>query len=140
MVRAAVTGAIDFQHADPLNESWWLRLKWTLEEMLRQIDVDLWRIDLDRANAYLASSPLVPDSWAKQQQNSIDARDSIYKLTRPWVKELTTEDKIKDGTSRYESTFGEMDSEEHKKAEAKLLAWFEYNLKNPPPFGGHEGD
>lgn len=86
MVRAALTGAVDFSKADPRDRWWWRRLAWILGELeksetrgLREAEHRHW-IGLCSSSRINKSD----ENFKLVYHNAVKALDSVQQLYRPW--------------------------------------------------------
>lgn len=131
MLRAAARGVIDFEAADPLDPGWWKQTQLLLTEVAREAAVSHLSAKQTHVAALLSHGNLAGDGFNTMQEQSSELLHKLQQLLQPWIEEDLTS-RVDDLASQYEETFGRMDSTEHKEKEARLLAWFEKNLRNPP--------
>jgi hypothetical protein len=103
MVRAAVSGALDYSQADPTNLHWRLRQKFVLEEIQRQEDVRLLEAVQRQWLAYLSHGGLTEKSFADVKQAAGAALDDLKGAIFPWIerpKPGSQKDTIDDSTQK----------------------------------------
>jgi G:T/U-mismatch repair DNA glycosylase len=96
MVRAAITGAIDYSRADPKNKFWRIKHRLVLGELERADDQKLLEYTHQHWCAYLSHGSLKESSFATAKKASIDALNGLQKLIFPW--ETTKEPDLKNST------------------------------------------
>ncbi|NDD52310.1 hypothetical protein EBZ39_00260 [bacterium] len=86
MVRAAVSGAIDYSRADPTDINWRLRQKLVLQEVQRREEV----IFLDAVHrqwlAYVSHGSLTDKSFGDVKASANDALDRLQNAIFPWIE------------------------------------------------------
>jgi hypothetical protein len=112
MVRAAVTGAIDFSHADPYDRKWMGHLRVVLAELERQSQLDI-AATLHQHYVMLATVPRLKDESFKQMQdNASKLLDIILGQSTPWDTERISETRkteVKAAVDEWEGHFGKLD-------------------------------
>jgi hypothetical protein len=93
MVRAAVSGAIDYTGADPRNRQWRIRHRLLLSEVERQEDYNLLTTAHRHWLAFLSHGNLTEDSFKNVQSKSNELLTDIKNAVFPWLKSATTEEK-----------------------------------------------
>lgn len=82
MVRAAATGAFNYERADPYNKQWRLRHVLMLREVARMGDERLLRDAHQHWLSYVSHPQLEPDSWKnvkeKASETLTELSNSIY--------------------------------------------------------------
>ena len=98
MVRAAVSGAINYTGADPQNRQWRIRHRLLLKEVERREDYDLLTAAHKHWLAFLSHGNLTEDSFKNVQEKSnalmTDIKDTVF----PWLKTDQTEESAKNVT------------------------------------------
>lgn len=125
MVKAAVSGAVDYSQADPLDEHWWLRFWWAIEEVQRQEAIAVLETHHRHEVALLAHGRLADDGFSKTQDRSNELVEDITKLHRPWYRKQTMQERAGQLRQMWVDRFGDPDSDEVKAGIAKLQAYFE---------------
>lgn len=109
MIRAALTGAVDFTKASAIDAGWWRRCNILLDEQSRIEDEDLlgeaYRFHL----ALMSNSALTDDSFNRSKKGALETFTEIFNLAHPW--ETTSTRKLRqEQVSRlidaYEKIFG----------------------------------
>jgi hypothetical protein len=93
MVRAAVSGALDYAQADPTNLHWRLRQKFVLEEIQRQEDVRLLEAVQRQWLAYISHGSLTEESFNNVKQSANNVLDDLKSAIFPWIQRPKLEDK-----------------------------------------------
>lgn len=100
MVRAAVSGAIDYSRADPTDINWRLKQKLVLQEMQRQETARLLDSTHRHWLAYVAHGNLTKESFSDVKIYANKLLDSLHETIFPWAEKQETEvknDTITDG-------------------------------------------
>lgn len=111
MVRAAVSGAIDYSQADPTNLHWRLRQKFVLEEIQRREDVRLLEAVQRQWLAYIAHGSLTEESFTNVKRSANNVLDDLKSAIFPWIERPKPEDQkatIDDGTQKLIDQYKEM--------------------------------
>ena len=85
MVRAAVSGAIDYTTADPYNKQWRIKHILILQEVARLNDEKIMLAAHEHWLAYVSNGRLEPDSWEKMKTHAANALEGLQKTLLPWV-------------------------------------------------------
>ena len=93
MVRAAVTGAIDYTGADPQDRKWRIKHLILLQEMERREDYSLLMTAHSHWLALLSHGNLTEDSFKDVKKHANDLLQVIQKTVYPWL----VDDKGADG-------------------------------------------
>lgn len=93
MVRAAVSGAIDYATADPYNKTWQIKHQLVLKEIARQEDEKIITAVQKHWLAYVSHSALEPDSWQKVKNQAVDALKGLQAVVLPWLEGAEPENK-----------------------------------------------
>ena len=86
MVRAAVSGAIDYSRADPTDRNWRLKQNLVLREIQRQEDLQIHTAIHQQWLAYISHGRLTPDSFDSVKSQANAALDRLQELILPWVE------------------------------------------------------
>lgn len=86
MVRAAVSGAIDYSRADPTDINWRLKQRLVLQEMRRREDVTLLEAEHREWLAYVAHGGLTDESFAAVKKEASEALARLQRAVFPWIK------------------------------------------------------
>ena len=111
MVRAAVSGAIDYSQADPTNLHWRLRQKFVLEEIQRREDLRLLEAVQQQWLAYISHGSLTEESFANVKRAANSVLDDLKSAIFPWIERPKPEDQkatIDDGTQKLIDQYKEM--------------------------------
>lgn len=84
MVRAAVSGALNFDRADPFDTWWWIKTNLVLEEVSRQDRVVWLSANHRHWCAMMAHGNLKDDGFAKSQTESSALLDKVADSLFPW--------------------------------------------------------
>lgn len=84
MVRAAITGAIDYSRADPRNKFWRIKHRLVLGELERADDRKLLEYTHQHWCAYLSHGSLKEASFNTAKKAAIDSLRGLQALTFPW--------------------------------------------------------
>lgn len=89
MVRAAVSGVIDYTGADPKNRQWRIKHLLTLTEMARREDYELMQAAHRHWLALVAHGSLTEESFGNAKTRAIELLEKIQTTIFPWdnVKE-----------------------------------------------------
>lgn len=85
MVRAAVSGAINYAGADPRNRQWRIKHRLLLNEVERKEDYELLVTAQRHWLALLAHGNLTEDSFADIKKRSNELLRDIQKTVFPWI-------------------------------------------------------
>ena len=86
MVRASVSGAIDYAKADPYSKSWQIKQRLILNEIARREDEKVIIAVQQHWLAYVSHSSLEPDSWQKVKNHATDTLKSLQNIILPWLE------------------------------------------------------
>jgi hypothetical protein len=86
MVRAAVSGAIDYSRADPTDRNWRLKQNLVLREIQRQEDLQIHTAIHQQWLAYISHGRLTPESFDSVKSQANEALDRLQELILPWVE------------------------------------------------------
>ena len=87
MVRAAVSGAIDFSRADPTDRQWRLRLRLILSEIQRREDLCVLAASHQHWAAHLSANFYTVDHFKLIQAAATETLQLINKVVFPWDNE-----------------------------------------------------
>jgi hypothetical protein len=94
MVRAAVSGAVDYSRADPTDNKWRIKHRLLLLELQRREDQHVLEHRHRHWCAYLAHGSLTEESFASVKKDAGETLQELTGLIFPWnVKEKTEEEK-----------------------------------------------
>jgi methyltransferase-like protein len=103
MVRAAVSGAIDYSDADPENKRWRIKHRLVITEISRR---DRQQI-LERYHAhlcsYLSHSRLTEESFEKLKDDANDAYKKLKTAVYPWLDAPEKENETKPAKSKIDA-------------------------------------
>lgn len=104
MVRASVSGAIDYATADPYNKSWQIKHRLVLNEVARREDEKIIIAVQQHWLAYVGHSSLEPESWKKVKDNASDTLKSLQNIVLPWLEGAEPAEK----TDTIEGKYGDL--------------------------------
>lgn len=84
MVRAAVSGVIDYTGADPKNRQWRIKHLLTLTEMARREDYELMQAAHRHWLALVAHGSLTEESFGNAKTRAIELLENIQTALFPW--------------------------------------------------------
>jgi hypothetical protein len=119
MVRAAVSGAIDYSRADPMDNRWRIKHRLSLREMQRREDQNMMENIHRHWCAYLAHGALTEESFAAVKEKAGDALVDLQDAIFPWNAKPKDE-KVKEGEKEDENS--KIDLESRKMIE-KFKVW-----------------
>lgn len=90
MVRAAVSGAINYAGADPKNRQWRIKHRLLLNEVERREDYELLVTAQRHWLALLSHGSLTEDSFADIKKRSNELLRDIQKTVFPWIAPADT--------------------------------------------------
>ncbi len=91
MVRAAVSGAIDYTGADPRNRKWRIKHRLLISEVERREDYDLLTTAHRHWLAFLSHGNLTEESFKNVQDRANELLTDIKDAAFPWLKADTAE-------------------------------------------------
>jgi len=86
MVRAAVSGAIDYSRADPTDINWRLKQKLVLQEMQRRETLVVLDADHRQWLAYVAHGSLTENSFSDVKRSATEAFKNLKNAIFPWYE------------------------------------------------------
>jgi len=99
MVRAAVTGAIDYSRADPKSRQWRIRHRLILNELERTDDQKLLEYMHQQWCSYLGHGSLKEESFNAAKKAALKAFRALEQVVLPWaVKPETPEEGAENST------------------------------------------
>ena len=94
MVRAAVSGAVDYSRADPTDNKWRIKHRLLLTEIQRREDQHMLEHMHRHWCAYLSHGALTEESFLNVKKEAGDTLKELQGLIFPWnVKEKSEEEK-----------------------------------------------
>ena len=84
MVRAAVSGAIDYSRADPTDNRWRVKHRLLLTEVQRQEDEKILAHNHRHWCAYLGHGNLTEDSFESVRENAKTSLQTLHEVVFPW--------------------------------------------------------
>jgi hypothetical protein len=93
MVRAAVSGAVDYSRADPTDNRWRLKHRLLLTEIQRQEAQRTLEYRHQHLCAYLGHGNLTEDSFKEMKKAAGNTLDDLEKTTFPWRTDKPAESK-----------------------------------------------
>jgi hypothetical protein len=119
MVRAAVSGAIDYSRADPTDNRWRIKHRLSLLEMQRQEDQHMLEHLHRHWCAYLAHGALTEESFANVKKEAGDTLINLQDTIFPWNAKPKDE-KVQESEKKEENS--KIDAESQKMIE-KFKIW-----------------
>jgi hypothetical protein len=98
MVRAAVSGAIDYSRADPTDRNWRLKQNLVLREIQRQEDLQIHTAIHQQWLAYISHGRLTPESFDSVKSQANEALDRLQELILPWVEKTEPKQLLQNDT------------------------------------------
>lgn len=92
MVRAAVSGAVDYSRADPLNNQWRIKHRLVIAEMQRRENQHMLEYLHQHWCAYVAHGGLEEGSFNKVKKSASDLLMDLQKAVFPWSAEEKKEE------------------------------------------------
>lgn len=133
MVRAAVTGAIDFSKSDPYDRRWTLRLRLVIDEMIRQSSLQFVGILHQHYMACMAIPNLQPDSFKQMRNSENELLEVIISRLEPWNKDQvskTQRDTAHAAVAEWEAHYGKLDDPKVQAAiDATVIAVQKYRVE-----------
>jgi hypothetical protein len=86
MVRAAVSGAIDYSRADPTDTRWRVKHRLLLTEIQRREDEKVLAHNHKHWCAYLGHGNLTEDSFESVRENARTALQTLHEVVFPWIE------------------------------------------------------
>lgn len=86
MVRAAVSGAIDYSRSDPTDINWRLKQKLVLHEIQRREEVSFLAAVHQQWLAYVSHGGLTPESFKDVKKSASAALDNLQEAIFPWIE------------------------------------------------------
>lgn len=132
MVRAAVSGAVDYSRADPTDIRWRIKHRLVLLEMQRRENQHVLEYTHRHWCAYLAHGGLTEESFGNVKKNAgetlIDLQNSVF----PWnAKPAEEEEKPAGESNETEEQNSKIDPETKKMIE-KFKIWRQGGPPKPP--------
>lgn len=132
MVRAAVSGAVDYSRADPTDTRWRIKHRLVLLEMQRRENQHVLEYTHRHWCAYLAHGGLTEDSFGNVKKNAgetlIDLQNSVF----PWNAKKETEENPDGESNETEAQNSKIDPETKKMIE-KFKVWRQGQTTAQPP-------
>jgi len=91
MVRAAVSGAVDYSRADPLDNRWRIKHRLLISEMQRRENQHMLEYLHQHWCAYVAHGGLEENSFKKVKGNASDLLDDLKNTVFPWNADVKKE-------------------------------------------------
>jgi nitroimidazol reductase NimA-like FMN-containing flavoprotein (pyridoxamine 5'-phosphate oxidase superfamily) len=99
MVRAAVTGAIDYSRADPKSRQWRIRHRLILNELERTDDQKVLEYTHQQWCSYLGHGSLKEESFNTAKKAALKAFRALERVVLPWAaKPETPEEEAENST------------------------------------------
>lgn len=121
MVRAAVSGAIDYSRADPTDNRWRIKHRLLLLELQRNEDQQILGHMHRHWCAYLGHGSLTPESFENIKKSAAKVLNNLHSNTFPWLEKPAKEDE-QDESKENAPEKAKMDPETQKMIE-KYKIW-----------------
>jgi hypothetical protein len=129
MVRAAVSGAVDYSRADPTDTRWRIKHRLVLLEMQRRENQHVLEYTHRHWCAYLAHGALTEESFGNVKKNAgetlIDLQNNVF----PWSAKPASEEKPDGEKEETEAQNSKIDPETKKMIE-KFKIWRHGNAQS----------
>lgn len=122
MVRAAVSGAVDYSRADPTDTRWRLKHRLVLMEMQRRERQNVLEYTHRHWCAYLAHGGLTEDSFADVKKSAGDTLLNLQNSVFPWNAEVKAEESTTGENNETDAQNSKIDPETKKMIE-KFKVW-----------------
>jgi len=87
MVRAAITGAVDYTRANPYSTQWRIKHAIILREMAHQLNARLLESVHAHWCSFVSHPRLEPDSWKNAKKHALEAVTALQHNLFPWQKD-----------------------------------------------------
>jgi hypothetical protein len=91
MVRAAVSGAVDYSRADPLDNRWRLKHRLLISELQRREAQHMLEYQHQHWCAYVAHGGLQEDSFANVKKSAAEILTDLQTSIFPWLEAVKKE-------------------------------------------------
>lgn len=91
MVRAAVSGALDYARSDPTDINWRLKQKLVLQEIRRREELLFLTSAHQHWLAYLSHGNLTEESFKDVKNSTNSALDTLHETIFPWREKTKTD-------------------------------------------------
>jgi hypothetical protein len=122
MVRAAVSGAVDYSRADPTDTRWRIKHRLVLLEMQRRENQHVLEYTHRHWCAYLAHGGLTEDSFGNVKKNAGETLTDLQNNVFPWNAESKDEETSDGESNETEAQNSKIDPETKKMIE-KFKVW-----------------
>jgi hypothetical protein len=103
MVRAAVSGALDYARADPLDNRWRIKHRLVIAEMQRRENQHMLEYLHQHWCAYVAHGGLEENSFKNVKKSASEILTDLQKTVFPWNAEVKKEEKTETKDSKMDS-------------------------------------
>jgi hypothetical protein len=103
MVRAAVSGALDYSRADPLDNRWRIKHRLVIAEMQRRENQHMLEYLHRHWCAYVSHGGLEENSFKNVKQSAADILNDLQKTVFPWNAEVKNEEETEAKNSKIDS-------------------------------------
>lgn len=131
MVRAAVSGAVDYSRADPTDIRWRIKHRLVLLEMQRRENQNVLEYTHRHWCAYLAHGGLTEDSFANVKKNAGETLTDLQNSVFPWNAEAKDEETPDGESNETEAQNSKIDPETKKLIE-KFKVWRQGPAESKP--------
>lgn len=108
MVRASVTGRIDFTKFDPWDIWWWKRLKWVISDLERENTREVMQLQHRHWVTIATRATLTPESFDAAKTNAAASLNRFIKAVYPWLSETLDANNTETDREKAVSTFHEV--------------------------------
>lgn len=103
MVRAAVSGAIDYSRSDPLDNRWRLKHRLLITEMQRRENQHMLEYLHQHWCAYVSHGGLKEESFSDVKRNAADILKDLQNTVFPWNAEVKKDNENEEKDSKIDS-------------------------------------
>lgn len=129
MVRAAVSGAVDYSRADPTDTRWRIKHRLVLLEMQRRENQHVLEYTHRHWCAYLAHGGLTEDSFGNVKKNAGETLTDLQNNVFPWNAAPEAEETPDGESNETEAQNSKIDPETKKMIE-KFKVWRQGQTEN----------
>ena len=87
MVRAAVSGAVDFTRCDPRDSQWWRKLYWIVDELGKSERREIARVRSSHWATLFTNAKLGKEGFETTLTAATDSLEEYVRLALPWASE-----------------------------------------------------
>jgi hypothetical protein len=108
MVRAAVSGAVDYSRADPLDNRWRLKHRLLISELQRREAQHMLEYQHQHWCAYVAHGGLQEDSFANVKKSASEILADLQNSVFPWLETVKKDAETEEKDSKIDSETQEL--------------------------------